>query len=94
MSCDDVRELLEAYTLGVLEQDEHARVEAHLASCTGCRTLVAQYAEVLAGLPEALALASPLRLPETIKPPLLVAIEGAHRTSARPPTASSSRIPG
>jgi anti-sigma-K factor RskA len=76
MSCDDVRELLEGYALGVLDPDEENRVEAHLASCADCRRLVARYREILAGFPEALALASPLQLPDTIKERLLTMLEG------------------
>ncbi|MGE0229006.1 MAG: anti-sigma factor [Dehalococcoidia bacterium] len=33
MSCEELRDLLPAYALGILEPDEHAAVEAHLASC-------------------------------------------------------------
>ncbi|MGE0135226.1 MAG: anti-sigma factor [Dehalococcoidia bacterium] len=33
MSCEELRDLLPAYALGILEADEHAAVEAHLASC-------------------------------------------------------------
>ncbi len=75
MSCGDVRELLEGYSLGGLAEDERARVESHLASCVDCRAIVARYEEVLAGLPDALALVSPLRLPEASKQRLLAAIE-------------------
>jgi hypothetical protein len=94
VSCDDVREVLEAYALRVLDQEEQARVEAHLASCADCRTLADRYADILAGLPEALALASPLRLPETIKPRLLAALEGvAAETAAQAPGTTVPRRP-
>ena len=53
MRCDDVRELLEAYALDVLDADERALVEAHLASCADCRALVARYEEVLPRRPPA-----------------------------------------
>lgn len=94
MTCDQVRELLEGYALGVLDADETSRVEAHIASCADCRELVARYAEVLAGLPDALALASPLRLPDTIKRRLLTTIEaGATEPPAQPTPATPQRSP-
>jgi Putative zinc-finger/Anti-sigma-K factor rskA len=91
VTCEEVRELLEAYALGTLEPDEHSQVETHLASCADCRGLVARYEEVLAGLPDALALASPLQLPETIKQRLLATIEAGDVAPAAESTSSVSR---
>lgn len=71
MSCDDVSDLLEEYALDVLDEDDVAAVEAHLASCDACRALVAEYREILTGFPDALALASPVRLSDTLKQHLL-----------------------
>jgi anti-sigma-K factor RskA len=94
VSCDEIRELLEGYALGMLDADERWRVDAHLASCAECRGLAARYAEVLAGLPDALALASPLRLPEAIKQRLLATIEaGATEPPAQPARTPSWRGP-
>lgn len=94
MSCDEVRELLEAYALDALEPDERARVEAHLSTCAECRAVAAGYAESLARLPEALALASPLRLPPKLKERLLHAIEtGASELHEEPGPAAAARRP-
>ncbi|WP_020671999.1 anti-sigma factor family protein [Amycolatopsis nigrescens] len=43
---------LGAYVLGVLEPDEAARFEVHLASCPRCRREVAELAELRTGLDE------------------------------------------
>src|SRR5919198_1268706 len=71
MRCDDVRELLELYALGALDADEHAEVAAHLASCPTCQRLADELAEVAHALPQALAAASPLRIPADAKARLL-----------------------
>jgi hypothetical protein len=91
VTCDQARELLEAYALGALEPGERARVEEHLSSCEDCAALVAEYSEVLAGLPDALALASRLQLPEAIKQRLVARIEAGATGPARP---QSSPAPG
>src|SRR4051794_33037863 len=44
-SCERVRELVSASIDGELTELEGARVEAHLAACTGCRTYAAGAAE-------------------------------------------------
>jgi predicted anti-sigma-YlaC factor YlaD len=44
-TCDRVRELVSASLDGELTELEGARVQAHLASCTGCRTYAAGAAE-------------------------------------------------
>jgi anti-sigma factor RsiW len=67
MDCEQVREQLEAYALGALEPEERDRVARHLAGCPECSRLAAQYAEIAADLPLALAAASPLRPPPELK---------------------------
>ena len=44
-TCDRVRELVSASLDGELTELEGARVQAHLAACTGCRTYAAGAAE-------------------------------------------------
>jgi anti-sigma factor RsiW len=44
-TCDRVRELVSASLDGELTELEGARVQGHLASCTGCRTYAAGAAE-------------------------------------------------
>jgi hypothetical protein len=91
VSCEHVRELLEAYALGILDQDEKARVESHLSYCANCRARVAEYTEILARLPDALALASPLQLPLTMKQRLLAAIEAGKAEPAADPRSATVR---
>src|SRR5919197_3727619 len=75
MRCDDVQELLELYALGALDADEHAEVAAHLASCPTCQRLADELADVATALPQALAAASPLRMPATAKARLLQSLD-------------------
>src|ERR671936_565844 len=87
MRCDDVRELLELYALGALDADEHAEVAAHLASCPTCQRLADELADVANALPQALAAASPLRIPADAKARLLQSLD------APTPVAASSGDP-
>ncbi|MGI8554650.1 MAG: anti-sigma factor [Dehalococcoidia bacterium] len=67
VGCDHVSELLEAYALGALEASDAVRVQQHIEGCAECRDVVKEYERLLAVLPEALALASPLGLPSSLK---------------------------
>lgn len=60
LSCDDVRARLDEYVDELLERQELAQVERHLAECAGCR-------EELRGLKALLAEAA--ALPEELDPP-------------------------
>jgi len=89
MTCDSVREMLEAYALGALEPAERAQVEAHLKSCAECRQMARALADDAALLPQALAYASPLLLPASLKNRVLDAVQPSGRrdpyTVNRPP---------
>ena len=50
MTHDPVEELLGAYALNAVDDDERAQVEAHLAECPRCRSEVDQHREVAAHL--------------------------------------------
>lgn len=76
MDHDEVRERLDAYSLGALEAEEAALVAAHLESCKVCRDEVATGRRVADGLPAALEVASPLRLHPSVKRRVLAAIQG------------------
>ena len=56
MSCEDLREDLEAYALGVLEAARAHEVEAHLSECVDCTDIVRDYQHAM----DHLALAVPL----------------------------------
>ena len=82
MRCDDVRELLELYAVGALDAEEHAQVAAHLAGCPTCQRLADELADVANALPQALAAASPLRLPTNAKARLLESLDAPTPTVA------------
>ena len=48
---DDLRELIGAYALDALEQDERAALRAHLVGCPGCRAELADLRMAVANLP-------------------------------------------
>jgi len=75
MNCDEIRDLLEAYTLGALDETERAELEPHLATCPDCQALVSEYAEIVSLLPQGVATASSLKLPAHLKQNLLKSIE-------------------
>ena len=81
--CQKTRELLEAYALGALEDDEQAAVERHLETCADCRLLAAELVETAHELPLALAAASPARPPAALKPQLLGQLGREQRVGAR-----------
>src|SRR5215471_3128163 len=74
MNCDAVRELLELYTLGLLDPGQRAAVEAHLETCSDCREQAQAYAEVVADLPLAINAVASAHPSEAIKARLLEAI--------------------
>jgi anti-sigma-K factor RskA len=53
---DDIQEIIPAYVLGALEQEEAARAGAHLGSCERCTCVLEEYSPVAS----ALALAVPI----------------------------------
>lgn len=72
MDHDQIRGLLEAYALGALDADEQAMVEQHLRECEeDCPRLVKEYADLVHTFPQALAAASPMPLPSSMKDRLL-----------------------
>jgi hypothetical protein len=86
MYCEDIRPLLEAYALDGLDAEEHQQVEAHLATCQACRQIVADYCEVLAQIPQALAAVYPNDPPAHLRARIL---QVAARTPAARPVAQT-----
>lgn len=90
MTCEAIRDLLEAYALGALEVDEQQAVEEHLVGCPECSQLAAEYSDVVNRLPQALAAASPLTVPPDLKARVLQAVETpepvTQRATPRPDT--------
>ncbi len=60
MNHDEIRDSLEAYALGVLDDAERAEVVTHLASCDACRRELESFEQIAAALPAALAVAAPV----------------------------------
>ena len=93
-------DLLEAYTLGVLEPDEFQAVERHLAMCTECRRLAADLAATADLLPLAIAAASSLRSPADLKDRVVRAVQASAmavpepEARTRPSAASVESSPG
>jgi Putative zinc-finger/Anti-sigma-K factor rskA, C-terminal len=67
MTCADIQPNLEAYALDALDPITRARVETHLRTCSRCRLAALQLKTVVSELPLALAEASPLRPPTSLK---------------------------
>jgi anti-sigma-K factor RskA len=74
---DHIIDLLPFYALRILEEEEIARVESHLALCDSCRNEFQEYQGVVDQLPLAVASLEP---PEYIKTQLL---QRARQTSAK-----------
>lgn len=83
LTCGENREQLEAYALGALNEDEQRAVERHLAGCPDCRKIVAELREAAHSLPLALAAASPVRPPVSLKGRVLHAVAGDGATTAK-----------
>src|SRR5688572_10428861 len=84
MTCNRVEELLEAYTLGALDEAERLAVEQHLVGCADCRRLADALANAAALLPLALAAASPTSPPHGLRDRVLGAV-------AMPPAANGAQ---
>ncbi len=109
MTHDEVSELLGAFALDAVDQDEYEQIEAHLAECPRCRAEVDAHREVAAALgnsvgplPEGLWSSIASRLPprqdeEAPPMPLLVRDTGAPDTASQtfhaPRASRSSRTP-
>jgi len=59
MTCDEIDELLAAYSLGALSPEERAAVEGHLATCARHATTLAELQDVVTRLPLAVAAQEP-----------------------------------
>ncbi|MBC9723930.1 zf-HC2 domain-containing protein [Streptomyces sp. TRM68367] len=66
--CDEIREWLGAYVIGVLEPGEDAPIEAHLAHCPACRSERDSLADVARLLRDALPLLADADSPRPPRP--------------------------
>jgi hypothetical protein len=90
-SCERIRGLLAAYALGALDGDDLATVETHLERCPACRELAREHEEAVHTLPTALAAASPVELPHSLKERVVRHIGDEPRISRREPAAQRRR---
>jgi anti-sigma factor RsiW len=67
IECEAMREHVEPYALGELDEPELGAFEAHLDGCPRCRASLAETERALAALPLALAHASSQRLPPALR---------------------------
>jgi anti-sigma-K factor RskA len=82
MTNEHVRDDLAAYVLGSLTAAEQAAIERHLAGCPDCQRRAAELADTAAMLPQALAAASPLAPPPSLKGELLRRLDVAPAATA------------
>lgn len=104
MNCNEVRDELDAYVLGALDDDEARAVATHLASCAECRRMQREAEQAALLLPLALESASPLvppadlkaRLVETVRssaPSPSPALQGTADNPAQPKGRFARRLP-
>jgi hypothetical protein len=77
------RQRLHAYALGALDEDEQRPLEAHLEGCPECRQLASELTETANALPAALATASPLRPPPSLRDRLVAEVDRRARPQGR-----------
>ena len=84
MNCNLVQERLEAYVLDLLDADEHLMISQHLEGCPECRRLAEELLETAHLLPQALAAASKITLPSSIKNGLMEEIRTPSSRAKQP----------
>ncbi len=85
MNCAETKLNLEAYALGALDPQTHARVERHLLECDACRRAALQYAIVAHTLPDALSKRTAHVPPASLKRNLMAAVQADQRARAGAP---------
>jgi anti-sigma-K factor RskA len=86
--CDEMADLIPAYTLDALSQAEKTRVEQHLAGCADCRALLGEYRAVGETL---LYAAPPVEAPARLEADLLRRLNPAAPPRARQRSTPSLR---
>ena len=84
MNCDQVKQNLALYVVDALSETEQLQVVTHLTDCAHCQALLAEYELLVSTLPEALASASTITVPDQVKSRILALIE-AELTDTAPP---------
>jgi anti-sigma-K factor RskA len=89
-TCARIRQLLEPYVVDALDETQRREVAAHLEQCADCRRLAVELADVVHSLPAAVAAASPLELPSSLKDRLLRSPEVTRRRTGAPASPDGS----
>ena len=91
--CEDMREHVDPYALGVLDEAEARAVEGHLAACPLCRARLAETEGAIAAIPHALAHASRHRPPPALRERVMASVlEDSARPRAAPSSAPADRV--
>lgn len=88
---DEILELIPAYALDALDEQEAARVKAHLPNCSQCRRALEDYRRVGEGLARAVAQVDP---PRTLQARTLRPLAGSWSFQAREQPRITSRLRG
>ena len=88
MTCDDARDALSAFSLGILEPDEQQAVEHHLTSCPDCKTALEPFERVTSALAYAPPAAPP---PDALRSRLLAEAQATAPAPIREPTITEVR---
>lgn len=84
INCNSVQEQLEAYVLDLLDAEERLRISQHLEGCPECKRLAEELLETAHLLPQALAAASKIALPSSVKTDLMEEIRASSTRQKRP----------
>jgi len=91
--CEEMREHVDPYALGALDEAEARAVEGHLAVCPLCRAHLAETERAIAAIPRALAHASPHQPPAALRERVMASVrENSVWPHAAPPAAQADRI--
>ena len=81
MNCEEAGELIHAYLLGALDEDERHRLEAHVRGCPDCLAL---YYEESPSMEMLIRVGAPVPAPPGLKRRILEMVNAGARPSSRP----------
>ena len=81
MNCEEAGELIHAYLLGALDEDERHRLEAHVRGCPDCLAL---YYEESPSMEMLIRVGDPVPAPPGLKRRILEMVNAGARPSSRP----------
>ena len=81
MKCEEAGELIHAYLLGALDEDERHRLETHARGCPDCLAL---YYEESQSMEMLISVGDPVPPPPSLKRRIMEMVNASARPSARP----------